>query len=237
MSPRDARGRFIAAKGRQRLSASQSSVMTVFIPPETRRKMMDFFNNAAQRVQDGQRYVCLEATKIILDKIQSLAPAINGFDYAKKLEIGDVGHVGDQYVVAILFSQEEERRYRATVLEFVDAKEGEPADLKDAAGKPVEKGEAHALGKDVLRVEYGVGTRGQLRDEKGRYLPKSPDHRAHWRPAIQHLKQRVADLQRKFVRYVETGKASIWDLPECRPMTVTELQSGKWFQDKIQVAL
>lgn len=55
------------------------------------------------------------------------------------------------------------------------------------------------IGFNVLRVEFGYNGEAQ---------------RSHWRPALKAVKDRIPKVGDKFIKYIMTGKESIFDLPK-----------------------
>lgn len=76
------------------------------------------------------------------------------------------------------------------------------------------------LAFSVLRFEFGVAG------------PARP----HWRPALKEIQSSIYDLGRKFIRYVQDGKESVFSVPEHGSVTAADLMAIQDFQSKIASA-
>lgn len=78
------------------------------------------------------------------------------------------------------------------------------------------------IGYSVLRSEFGYGGK----------------QTSHWRPAIKKMMDSLQQLGEKFVKYVETGKSGIFNIPDHGEIGVGQLAAyGPEFQEKITAAI
>jgi hypothetical protein len=105
------------------------------------------------------------------------------------------------------------------------ARRGEIESSLRRAGAPAVKIEktAHAVGivvhedvgYNILRAEFGYD--GGMRV-------------AHWRPALQEIKEAMPALMRRYLKYLQTGRETVFDLPkDLGGVTAAELNKGAEF--------
>jgi len=71
------------------------------------------------------------------------------------------------------------------------------------------------VGYNILRAEFGYDGEQQV---------------AHWRPALREIKNAMPDLMRRYLKYLQTGRESAFDLPNnVENVTAMQLNKGSEF--------
>jgi len=114
------------------------------------------------------------------------------------------------------------------VAEILDARMGqidkineelaEVGTLRVGAPDPEKIGTAYVdLAFEVLRLEHGVDSRSA----------------PHWRPALRALKSSIASGGKAVVKYMQSGSAAGFDLPDPERMNKSDLERIRQFQERI----
>lgn len=71
------------------------------------------------------------------------------------------------------------------------------------------------VGYNILRTEFGYDGDKQV---------------SHWRPALKKMKSVMPDLMKRYLKYLQTGRESVFDLPnDVENVTAKELNEGAQF--------
>lgn len=75
------------------------------------------------------------------------------------------------------------------------------------------------VGYNILRSEFGYDGSKRV---------------AHWRPALREIKSAMPDLMRRYLKYLQTGRESAFDLPnDARDVTAAMLNKGAQFANTL----
>jgi len=75
------------------------------------------------------------------------------------------------------------------------------------------------VGYNILRSEFGYDGEQSV---------------AHWRPALREIKSAMPDLMKRYLKYMITGRESVFDLPNnVESVTATELNKGARFAETL----
>lgn len=184
-----------------------SSTVTVFVSDRERVAIAKFVKSAQSRLSRGMELVALEASGVVLKKLASSRASAMGTEYHGDLIVYRAGLVGEEYVAYIVMPSEASDRYEKLAVGIKSSADSNPG--------------MTSIGIDVLKTEFGVDS------------PMIP----FWRDSFRELKSKLASLRIKFVRYVESGDESVFDLPESVDAIGDDVSDGDWFQSRMVVSI